>query len=418
MAATHEENDGSAPIDAHPARARRVAWVAGGLVVLVMIVLVILLLPDVSTNDAQVDAHIPTVSSRVAGYVINVHVNDNQPVKAGKALVDLDPRDYQAAADQAQAAYSVAVADAEEARVNITLTRGTTMSTKEGSVAQRQGSEADLSRTETAYLQSRTASVDEARANLAAKKTLNTRAQTDLRRYTILLATNDVSKLQFDGIESAARVADADLRTAQQQLLAAEESAEIAKAQTSNAESQLKRAQANLRQSIAQQLQVPIRIAAYESARAAAVRAKASLDEALLQLSYTHVVAPVDGQVTQRSVEVGQYVAPGEQLMTVVPLDQVYVTANFKETQLAHVRAGQRVKIQADEYPGTTFWGNVDSIAGSTGARQALLPPQNATGNFVKVVQRIPVKIVVDRRRDGDPVLRPGMNVEATIRVR
>ncbi len=406
------------PADAQPQRSRRVAYVAVALILVATIAFILYLLPGVSTNDAQVDAHIPAIAPRVPGYVTQVHVNDNQFVRAGQPLVELDPKDYQETVDQARAAYAVAKAEAEEARINISLTRQTTALTTQSSTAQREASEAELARTQTAYLQATTATLDQVRANLAARQSVNTRAQSDLKRYQALLSTQDVSQLQFDSVAAEARVAQADVDSAQQQVLGAEQATRIAQSQAQDAGAELKRSQASLRQSIAEQQQVPIRIAAYDSAIAAEQRSKSNLDEALLQLSYTHVVAPIDGQVTQRSVEVGQYVVPGQQLMTVVPLAHVYITANFKETQLAHVRRGQRVKIHADEYKGYTFWGTVDSIAASTGSVQALLPPQNATGNFVKVVQRIPVKILVDRPRDGDPVLRPGMNVEVTVDVR
>lgn len=173
-----------------------------------------------------------------------------------------------------------------------------------------------------------------------------------------------------------------------------------------------------LKESRAQLELVPIREAQYKSALAAVERARATEEAAALFLSYTHLVAPVSGQVTQRTVEVGQYVSPGQLLMTLVPLDRIYVTANFKETQLANVRPGQRATISADMYGGRKFEGVVDSIAGATGSRQALLPPQNATGNFVKVVQRIPVKILIQRTAQTDAVLRPGMNVEVEIHVR
>ena len=409
---------GFPPAEANPSRARGLAFVSIGLIVVIALVVVFLLWPRVETNDAQVDAHIPTISPRIAGYVTAVHVNDNQSVKTGEPLVELDARDYQASVDQARAAYMVAMAEAEEANANVRLTRDTTNIDTSVSLASRQGSEADLSRTNTQYLQSTSASVEEARANLVAKETINERAQSDLKRYQILLSSQDVSQLQFDSIAATARVAQADVTAAEKQLLGAEQSTEIAKAQTANAQAQLKRAQANLLGSVAQKEQVPVREAAYQSANAAANRAKATLDEALLQLSYTRIMAPIDGQVTQRGIEVGQYVVPGQQLLTLVPLQHVFITANFKETQLAHVRTGQRVKIHADEYSGVTFWGTVDSIAGATGSKEALLPPQNATGNFVKVVQRIPVKILVDPQKDGDSLLRPGMNVEVSIYVR
>jgi membrane fusion protein, multidrug efflux system len=405
------------PAEANPRGSRRIAFVALAVILLASLGILLLLLPDVSTDDAQVDAHIPAIAPRVPGYVVHVFVNDNQMVRAGQPLVDLDPKDYQATVAQAEAAYAVAEAEAEEARLNVNLTRQTTALSTAGSAAQREASQAELARTETAYRQATTATLEQARANLAAKQSVNARAQSDLQRFKVLLASEDVSQLQFDSVATAARVAQAELDNAQQQVLGTEQATEIAQSQAQNAGAQLKRSQASLQQSLAEQQQVPIRVAAYNSAVAAEQRAKANLEEARLQLSYTHVVAPLDGQVTERSIEIGQYVIPGQQLMTVVPLAHVYVTANYKETQLAHVHSGQRVKIHADEFGSHVFWGTVDSVAASTGSVQALLPPQNATGNFVKVVQRIPVKIAMDPPAAGDPVLRPGMNVEAKIYV-
>ena len=371
----------------------------------------------VTTDDAQVDGYITTVSPRVSGDVVDLWVKDNQQVEAGEQLVDIDPRDYQAAYNQAKAAYDVAVAEAQSAKVNISLTRDTTASTMESAADESLVSQADLIRSRTVYQQSETALLDAAKANLDAKLATNERAQADLKRYRPLLMSDDVSHFQFDAVEAAARVAKSEVLAAEQQVLGAQDAVDIAKAQVTAAEHQFSRSEAELRQSKAQLRLVPIREAQYQSALAAIERAHATEEGAALQLSYTHLAAPVSGRVTQRTVEVGQYVSPGQLLMTLVPLDRVYVTANFKETQLAPVRPGQRVTIYADTYGSQKFEGTVDSIAGATGSRQALLPPQNATGNFVKVVQRIPVKILIQRTPQTDSVLRPGMNVEVTIHV-
>jgi membrane fusion protein, multidrug efflux system len=397
---------------------KRISIVSGAAVVFTALALWFLFGNRVTTDDAQVDGYITTVAPRISGQVVKLWVNDNQEVHAGDPLIDIDPRDYQTAFDQAKAAYHVSVAEAQSAKVNISLTRQTTTSTMESSTDERLISQADLIRSRTAYQQSATALLDAAKANLEAKRATNQRAQADLKRYRPLLVTDDVSHFQFDAVEAAARVAESEFLAAEQQVLSAQDAVDIAKAQTTAAEHQLSRSEAELKESEAQLKQVPIREAQYRSAVAAAERAQAIEDEAALQLSYTHVVAPVSGQVTQRTVEVGQYVSPGQLLLTLVPLDSVYITANFKETQLAHVHTGQRATITADMYGRRKFEGIVDSIAGATGSRQALLPPQNATGNFVKVVQRLPVKILIQRTPQMDTVLRPGMNVEVTIHVR
>jgi membrane fusion protein (multidrug efflux system) len=396
----------------------QVILVGSGAIGVIVLIGWFLFASSVKTTDAQVDGHITTISPRVSGNVVNLLVDDNREVHEGDPLVEIDPRDYQAAYDQAKAAYDVALAEAQSAKVNISLTRDTTLSSTEGSADARLVSQADLVRSQTVYQQSATASLEAAKANLDAKRATNVRAQADLKRYRPLLATGDVSQYQFDAIEATARVAESEYLAAQQQVLGAQESVEIAKAQTTAAQHQLSRSDAMLKESRAQLELVPIREAQYKSALAAVERARATEEAASLFLSYTHLVAPVSGQVTQRTVEVGQYVSPGQLLMTLVPLDRIYVTANFKETQLANVRPGQRATISADMYGGRKFEGVVDSIAGATGSRQALLPPQNATGNFVKVVQRIPVKILIQRTAQTDAVLRPGMNVEVAIHVR
>ena len=214
--------------------------------------------------------------------------------------------------------------------------------------------------------------------------------------------------------QAAALVAQSDLMAAEQQLAAAQQAVVIARSNTNSAQARLNRSQSQFLETKAREQQVPISEASYKSAVAAVERARAALQQAQLNLAYTHIVAPITGQVTQKSVDLGQYVSAGQLLFTIVPLDKIYITANFKETQLAHVTEGQHVKIHVDTYD-RDFDGEVQSIAGATGSRSALLPPQNATGNFIKVVQRIPVKILVKQPDDKRYILRPGMNVEATI---
>lgn len=371
----------------------------------------------VTTDDAQVDAHITAVASQVPGYVVQLMINDNTPVKEGDLLVQIDPREYQAEVDQAQAALDFAEAEAHSAQLQIGLTREVTTNSTGGATAQKESDAADFASSQVLLEQTATANLRQAEANVAAKSATNERAQSDLARYTPLLATDDVSKYQFDAVDAAARVAKSELEAAQQQLRAAQQAVEIARSNTRSAEARLSRSQAQLLETKAREQQVPITEATYKSALATAERAKAALQQAQLNLAYTHITAPITGQVTQKSVDLGQYVSPGQLLFTLVPLDKVYVTANFKETQMAHVKPGQRARIHVDTY-NMDFDGTVDSLAGATGSVQALLPPQNATGNFIKVIQRIPVKILVKLSSDPHLVLRPGMNVEATIYTR
>ena len=371
----------------------------------------------VTTDDAQVDAHITAVASQVSGYVVQLMINDNVEVKEGDLLVQIDPREYRAQADQAKAALELAQAEADSAKLQIGLTQGTTTHSTGGAAAQRESDAADYTSAQAQLERTATANLQQAKADVTAKQATNERAQADLERYQPLLATGDVSKFQYDAVEAEARVAKSDLEAAEEQLAAAQQTVEIARANANSSKARLARSQSLLLESKAREQQIPISEAAYKSAIANVERAKATLEQAQLNLAYTTIKAPITGQVTQKTVNLGQYVLPGQLLFTLVPLGEVYVTANFKETQLAHVRPGQRAQIHVDTY-NRSFEGVVNSIAAATGSRQALLPPQNATGNFIKVVQRIPVKILVKPGNDPHFVLRPGMNVEATIYTR
>jgi membrane fusion protein (multidrug efflux system) len=392
----------------------KVAFVA---LAIILLVALYIWMGQVETDDAQVDAHITAVASQVPGYVVDLKINDNVDVKQGDVLVQIDPREYKAEVDQAKAALDFAEAQAKSAELEIGLTRGTTVQSTGGAAAQHESDAADYTAAQAELERAATANLLQAKAEVAAKQATNERAQADLERYKPLLTTGDVSKFQFDAVDATARVAQNDLAAAQQQLSAAEQGVEIARATASSSKSRMIRSQSLFQETKAREQQIPISEATYKSAQAAVERAKASRDQAVLNLNYTTIIAPITGQVTQKTVNLGQYVLPGNLLFTLVPLDKVFVTANFKETQMAHVRPGQRAKIHVDTYD-RDFEGVVDSIAGAAGSRQALLPPQNATGNFIKVVQRIPVKILVKQRADGKDLLRPGMNVEATIYTR
>jgi membrane fusion protein, multidrug efflux system len=371
----------------------------------------------VSTDDAQVDCHITAMAPQVPGYVVQLFINDNTEVKEGDILVQIDPRPYEAEVDQAKANLDVAKAQANSAKLQIGLTRETTTNSTSGAAAQKESDAADYVSSQTQLEQSATANLQVAESDVAAKRATNDRAQSDLDRYTPLLATGDVSKYQFDAVDASARVAKSELDAAEQQLTAAQQAVEIAKANARSAQARVLRSQSQLLETKAREQQVPITEADYKSALATVERAKAALQQAELNLGYTRIIAPISGQVTQKVVDLGQYVSEGELLFTIVPLNQVYVTANFKETQVADVAPGQRARLHVDTYR-EDFEGVVDSIAGAAGSRQALLPPQNATGNFIKVVQRIPVKILVKPSKNPNLVLRPGMNVEATIYTR
>lgn len=394
---------------------RLLPWALGGVVLLILVGGYFWLhgRNRESTDDAQVDGHIAPVSSKVSGSVLQVLVEPNQHVKTGQTLVRLDPRDYQAKVDQARAALAAAVAQANAAKAAVPLTRATTSSGTSGAAARVAAAQAQFEQTQIAARQAATSGIAAAQAEVTRAEANSRKAQADLDRMRPLAAKEEISRQQFDTFVAAAQVAAAQLRSAQEQLNFARQGAERAGAEAQAAQARVLQARASLQESRAGQQQVQVSAAQSESANAAIAQARANLAAAELNLSYCDIVAPMDGVVTQKSVEPGQMLQPGQGLMTVVPLSDVWVTANFKETQLANVHPGQRAEIKIDMY-GKRIPGRVHSIAGTTGARSSLLPPENATGNFVKVVQRIPVKIVLDSL-PGGIVLRPGMNVDATI---
>ncbi len=366
----------------------------------------------VTTDDATVDGHVTSIAPKISGTVAEVLVRDNQAVKAGQVLVRVDPRDYQAKVDLAKAGVLQAENQANSAREVVPWTNATTQSNVAVAQAELANAQADLDRARISAEQAAGSDLAYAQANIQARQASNDRAQADLVRMKPLMEKAEISKLQYDGYVAAARVAESELQAAREKLASAQKEAAIRQAALGSSESRVAQAKAQVQTSVANRRQVPIRTSDAGTASAAVAAARANLETAELLLSYTTITAPIDGVVTRKSVETGQTVAPGQSLMAIIPLNDVWVTANFKETQLAHVRPGQRAEISVDMY-GKAVSGHVDSIAGATGSRLSLLPPENATGNFVKVVQRIPVKILVDPQ--SPMVLRPGMNVDVSI---
>lgn len=366
-----------------------------------------------STDDAQVDGHITQISSKVYGRVGEVLVNDNQQVKAGETLVKLDPRDLQAAVDQAKAQLALAESDARSAGIDVPRTQLSVQSGTSSADAQLAGAQADLMRAQSTYDQARTADLAWAQANIAKSKANAQLAQADLERYRPLMQKGEISKQQFDAAQANADATASSLRADEERLAQAQRGIEIAKAQLDAAKAKVDQAKAGIISARADTKQVVMRQADSQGKIAKVEQARAALQAAQLNLEYTTVVAPVDGVVTHKQVEVGQIVQQGQGLMVIVPLQDIWVTANFKETQLRAMKPGQRVNVKVDTY-GKTFSGHVDSIAGATGAVLSLLPPENATGNYVKVVQRVPVKIILDPIPPDKAILRPGMNVVAT----
>jgi membrane fusion protein, multidrug efflux system len=355
-----------------------------------------------STDDAQIDGHMNPVSARVSGHVEKLLVSDNQYVDAGTPLVQIDPRDYQIVVARAKADYDNAVAAAKAAGVNVPIT--STSSSSQISSAAGGAEEAQ------ATLQASRQQYDAANAQLAQAEANNVKTQNDLARYKQLVSKQEISQQQFDQANAAAQASAAGVD-------AMRAAASAAQQQIKAAQGKLAEAQANVRNAQSGPQQVTAMRARAQSAQAVVEQKKAELDQAELDLQYTTIVSPVNGVVTNRSVEAGQNVQIGQELMRVINLDDIWVTANFKETQLRKMRVGQSATIYAD-ITGKDYKAHVQSIAGASGASTSLLPPENATGNYVKVVQRIPVKITFDPGETKEHVLRPGMSVEPKVWIR
>jgi membrane fusion protein (multidrug efflux system) len=393
---------------------RRALVIVGGVLVAVFVGLLVYFRNRESTDDAQVDGHITPIASKVYGRVAEVLVDDNQAVKAGQVLVKIDPADYQAAVDQAKAALALAEGEARSAGVDVPRTSETVNSGTSSAQAQLLGAQADLARAAATYEQAQTADLAVAEANVEKSRANSELAKADLERYKPLMEKGEISKQQYDAAKANADATASALVADEQRLAQAGRNVDISRAQLEAAKARVAQASAGVDSAEADKKRVAMRSADAEAKAAAVARAQAQLDAAQLNLSYTNIVAPVDGVATHKSVEPGQIVQSGQGLLVVVPLNNVWVTANFKETQLRNMKPGQKAYVKVDTY-GKTFPGHLDSIAGATGAVLSLLPPENATGNYVKVVQRIPVKIVLEAISPDVAILRPGMNVEATV---
>jgi len=354
------------------------------------------------TDDAEIDGHINSISARVSGHVIKLDIVDNQYVQGGALLVEIDPTDYQVAFDRAKADYEDAQAAASAAGVNVPIMDVNTTS-------QVSATEADVASARAGIAAARQ-QFDAAKAQRDEAEANNVKAQNDLVRYKQLVDKQEISQQQYDQAVAAARADAAAVASAHAM-------ADAAQSQVIQAQGKLVQAEANLRYAQTAPRQMQISRSRAASAEAQVKQKKAALDQAQLNLQYTKVIAPVAGVVSDRTVEVGQNVAPGQELMKVIPLSDIWITADFKETQLRYMKVGQPVTIEVDAN-GRKYKGKVNSIAGASGARFSLLPPENATGNYVKVVQRIPVKIVLDPGENNDQSLRPGMSVEPKVWIR
>ena len=352
-----------------------------------------------STDDAQIDGHLNPISARVSGHVIKLLVADNQYVEAGTVLAEIDPKDYEVALESAKASYEDAKATADAATVNVPITNiGTSsqITTAQGDVQNA-----------TAGIAAAQRQLEAARAQLDQTKANDVKAQNDLVRYKQLVDKQEISQQQYDQAIASSRASTAIVAAQQATVAAAEQAVTQARAKSTQA-------QASLRNAETAPQQLSVMRSRAQSAQAIAQQKKAELDQAQLNLDYTKIKAPVNGVVSNRTMEVGQNVSIGQELMKIINLDDIWVTANFKETQLRKMRPGQEVSISVDAY-GRKYKGHVQSVAGASGALFSLLPPENATGNYVKVVQRVPVKITFDPGETKEHMLRPGMSVEPKV---
>ena len=361
----------------------------------------------VDTDDAQVDGHIYTVNARVGGQVVKVLADDGQFVHAGDVLVQIDPKDYEVALAKAQADYDDAAATARAADLNVPITTV-------GSTSQISSADADLLNS-NAGVAGAQQQADAAQAQLIEAQANAKKLNADVERYRALMLKKEIAQQQFDQAVAAAEGANATVAARQASVRASQE-------QVRQAESRVAQAKANLANAQATPKQIGVTKAKAQSASAQAGQKKAALEQAKLNLQYATIVSPVDGVIGRRAVQMGQNIQPGTDLFAIVPMRDVWVTANFKETQLSLMKPGQPVEVKVDTYGGHSWHGHVSSIGGATGSRYSLLPPENATGNYVKVVQRIPVRIDFDDndRSDfnQDGRLRPGMSVTPDVKVR
>jgi membrane fusion protein (multidrug efflux system) len=354
-----------------------------------------------STDDAQVDAHLYPVSARIAGYVVKVNVDDNQYVQKGAVLVEIDPKDYEVAVDEAKANLASAEATAQSLNISVPITSTSTESQMKFATSGVQNASAAIAAAEN--------QVAAAHAQLQAAEAIDVKAQDDLVRYKALVDKQEVAAQIYDQALATAKASAASVAAARENESSAQQAVQQARSQLGESEATRQSAETGPQQVSSTKARARAAISDVQQKRAA-------LEQAQLNLQYTKIVAPISGEVNKTVVE-GLNVQPGEQLLTIVPLDEIWVTANFKETQLRRMKVGQRSDIHVDS-SGLTFKGRVDSIAGATGPLFSLLPPENATGNYVKIVQRIPVKIVLDPGENQNHQLRPGMNVVPDVYIR
>lgn len=397
-----------------------------------------------STDDAFIEGHATQVSPKVPGYIKKIYITDNQQVRAGDLLVEIDPRDYEAKLSQARAALSAAIARSQASRASLALIRVTAgagvaqasagvESARSGVVQARAAASVAQGHANQllAAVGTAEANVAQAKAQVVAAEAEAVRARADAVRYQTLFKEDVVSRQEFDRVVAADATAAAQLEAARKRVAAADAQVGEARAaqqaaadqykqslsQITGTQAQVGQATGRLSEANSAPQQVAVRQSEVETAAAEIEQAEAVVRQAELDLSYTKIYAPQDGRVTRKLVEQGALLQPGQELFVLVSAE-MWVVANFKETQLKRMRPGQAVEIKLDAYPGKIFRGHVDSLQTGTGSRFSLLPPENATGNYVKIVQRLPVKIVFDELPDSEHLLAPGMSVEPEVKVR
>jgi len=392
-----------------PVRRRRALWRTVEAVIVIAIIAGSVLLYRSyaqweSTDDAQIDGYIYPVNSRIPGFVTRVTVDDNQYVEAGTVLVQLDPKDYEVAVTNAKALLANDKANEAALSTNIPLTTVNTST-------QLSSAEGDVENSNSAIVAAQRA-FDAAQAALREAEANDLKAQDDVNRYKPLADKDEIPQQRYTQAVQTEKATAAAVEAARSSAAAAEQAVTQARAKLEQTRAQLRYAQTGPQQ-------ISVQRSRAGAASAETQRAAAILDQAQLNLQYATIVAPVSGIVGQRSVQPGQNISPGQQLMTVVPLESqnIWVTANFKETQLANMRPGQPVKISVDAY-GRSYDGHILNVAAASGARFSVLPPENATGNYVKVVQRLPVKILFENGQDNEHLLRPGMSVVPSVKIK
>jgi membrane fusion protein, multidrug efflux system len=368
-----------------------------------------------STDDAEIDGDVIAISARVPGHVAEVLVEDQQVVSKGDVLAKLDPKDYQIAVERAQADLNNELANLQTSRNDVPLTAATTDSALNGAKSTRVDAAAAITWAEQQRSVAQ-AHFGLAQANIKVAEANATKAAQDVERYKNLVAKDEISKQQYDQAVAASEAAKATVDAQKAAAVEAQHGIAAAEIAVQQARAKLSHADADVEGAMTGPQQVTITQSKVSVASAKVAQRQADLDQALLNLQYTTIVAPAGGIIGKKNINVGQNVATGQQMMAIVPLEDLWVTANFKETQLKSMRPGQKVKLTVDAY-GRDYTGTIERIAGASGAKFSLLPPENATGNFVKVVQRIPVRIAFDPGQDNDHILRPGMSVVPSVRI-